>query len=189
MDTTLADGKVCFIRADADAGMGTGHLMRSLALGRAWQEQGGHTVFVTACHNQALLDRIVAAGLQLVVLDRPHPAPEDLETTLGSMVEYHGAWLVIDGYHFDVGYQRAVKETGANLVAIDDYVHAEHYHADLIVNQNLYADQLEYPCDANTRLLLGTRYALLSPDFGPWRRLRERFYGISRSGMKLRTVP
>jgi len=35
-------------RADANAQMGTGHLMRCLALAQAWQDASGHPIFVMA---------------------------------------------------------------------------------------------------------------------------------------------
>ena len=166
--------------ADASARMGTGHLMRCLALGRAWWNRGGDAIFITACRDQALLDRISAAGLESLHVDQAHPAPQDLEVTLRWLAQHHGAWLVLDGYQFDAEYQRAVKEAGASLLVVDDYVHAEHCYADVVVNQNIYAQALTYPCGPETVLLLGTRYALLSPDFEAWRTYRREVPAAAR---------
>ena len=46
------------IRADAGAHMGTGHLMRCLALAQAWQDAGGSCVFLAAELPAALRDRL-----------------------------------------------------------------------------------------------------------------------------------
>jgi spore coat polysaccharide biosynthesis predicted glycosyltransferase SpsG len=59
-------------------------------------------------------------------------------------------------------------------LVIDDDVHARHYSADFILNQNLHAPTLAYPCAAGTRLLLGPEFALLRPEFSsrpPWTRV------------------
>lgn len=153
------------LRADASASMGIGHLMRCLSLGRAFQNAGGHATFITACRDEPLLDRIKGAGLDLVITEQPYPSPVDLEVTLNWLGGHPGAWLALDGYQFDFDYQRQVKESGACLLVIDDYVHAECYHADLIINQNINAELIQYPAGPETKLLLGTSYAMLSPDF------------------------
>jgi spore coat polysaccharide biosynthesis predicted glycosyltransferase SpsG len=51
------------------------------------------------------------------------------------------------------------------LLVIDDTAHLNKYHADIILNQNINAEQLRYPVDRRTRLLLGLRYLLLRPEF------------------------
>ena len=43
--------KNLIVRADADSQMGTGHLMRCLALGQAWKDAGGEVLFLTRCAN------------------------------------------------------------------------------------------------------------------------------------------
>ena len=43
------------------------------------------------------------------------------------------ATVVLDGYHFRLGYQQVIKEAGYALVCIDD-IHAYPFIADLIIN-------------------------------------------------------
>ncbi len=53
------------------------------------------------------------------------------------------------------------------VLAVDDYGHAGHYTADLVLNQNLHArEELYQDREAHTRLLLGNRFALLRCDSG-----------------------
>jgi spore coat polysaccharide biosynthesis predicted glycosyltransferase SpsG len=52
------------------------------------------------------------------------------------------------------------------VLAFDDHAHAGHYHAQLVLNQNLGASAAPYADRApHTRLLLGPRYALLRREF------------------------
>lgn len=157
------------IRADANTRMGTGHLMRCLALAQDWQAQGGQAIFITACESDELLRRLSDEGFTIIILEKPHPDLADWRTTSQVLTAYPGAWVVLDGYHFDPLYQRQVKEAGHPLLVIDDTAHLDHYYADVVLNQNINAAQLDYACEPDTRLLLGTRYTLLRREFWPWR--------------------
>ncbi|MHC4179218.1 MAG: UDP-2,4-diacetamido-2,4,6-trideoxy-beta-L-altropyranose hydrolase [Planctomycetota bacterium] len=168
------------VRADAGPQTGTGHLMRGLALARAWQSAGGRATFASCCGVEGLRERIRVAGAGLVSLERPHPDPADLKATLGLLAKTQtenapaaATWLVLDGYQFDSAYQQAIREAGARLLVVDDMAHLGHYHAHVLLNQNLDAERLDYTCDDDTALLLGCRYALLRPEFQRWRSFRR----------------
>jgi UDP-2,4-diacetamido-2,4,6-trideoxy-beta-L-altropyranose hydrolase len=157
------------IRADANARMGTGHLMRCLALTQAWQSRGGEAIFITACESTGLLQRLHDEGFQVIQLGEAHPDSDDWATTSQALAAHSDAWVVLDGYHFDPAYQRQIKESGHPVLVIDDMAHLDYYYADVVLNQNINAEQLRYSCEPTTRLLLGTRYALLRSEFLAWR--------------------
>jgi UDP-2,4-diacetamido-2,4,6-trideoxy-beta-L-altropyranose hydrolase len=166
------------IRADADTQIGSGHLMRCLALAQAWQGDGGSVTFLGHCDNDALRRRIETDGLSFVSIDKPHPDSSDLRKTLVLLDKLAGShrtegWLVLDGYHFDSDYQGAIRAAGHRLLVVDDMSHLTHYHADVVLNQNIHAERLNYHCDADTKLLLGTDYVMLRTEFQSrkgWRR-------------------
>ncbi len=163
------------IRADASNRMGSGHLMRCLALSHAWKAQGGGVTFLSHCESSALRDRVEDSGYRFVSLARPHPDQADLEATLlvlselgAGSADQTGIWVVLDGYHFEPVYQQAVRTAGYRLLVIDDMAHLPYYHANMLLNQNIHAEELTYHCDSDTVLLLGLQYALLQPAFLAW---------------------
>ncbi|TEU12258.1 MAG: UDP-2,4-diacetamido-2,4,6-trideoxy-beta-L-altropyranose hydrolase [Anaerolineales bacterium] len=162
-------GVSLIVRADANTRMGTGHLMRCLALAQAWKARGGRATFITACESDGLQHRLSDESFQVIRLERSYPDPVDWEVTSRVLAAHSSAWVVLDGYHFDPVYQRQIKETGHWLLAIDDMAHLDHYYADVVLNQNINAEDLRYSCEPYTRLLLGTRYALLRSEFLAWR--------------------
>jgi len=177
--TTVANNNL-LIRADANSQIGTGHLMRCLALAQAWQDRGGKVVFITACESGVLRKRLVAEGFQVISIEKPCPALEDWERTSQVLAQYPRAWVVLDGYHFDSLYQLRIKETGHPLLVIDDMAHLEHYYADIVLNQNLHARDLKYSCEPYTRLLLGTKYVLLRREFLKWQGWKREIPEIAR---------
>ena len=161
--------KVLLLRADGGAQIGAGHLMRGLALGQAWREAGGEVYFITGCCEEGLLRRLGDEGFSVHPLKHPYPHEEDLEFTGSCLAQHRGAWLVLDGYHFDGLYHQRVKAAGARLMIIDDMGHLPFYHADLVLNQNIHAADLAYSCPLETRFLRGPRYALLRREFLRWK--------------------
>ncbi len=47
--------------------------------------------------------------------------------------------------------------------------HLDYYYADIILNQNLHADDLNYNYEKYTELLCGTKYVILRKEFMKWR--------------------
>lgn len=164
------------IRADADSKMGTGHIMRCIALAQTWQDQGGEVTFISRCGSEPLKQRINDEGFILIPIDHICPEPMDLTTTLSilkNQITDQKTWLVLDGYHFTPDYQQAIRDAGMHILIIDDMNHLPHYHADILLNQNIHAPNLTYHCDEDTTLLLGSQYVLLRREFLKYRNFKR----------------
>jgi len=157
------------IRVDAGAQIGTGHVMRSLALAQAWQDAGGCATFVMAAGALALKARLKSEGMKVVQVSVKPGSIDDAKETAVLARQMKVSWVVVDGYHFAASYQREFKDAGFHLLVIDDHGHAGHYYADIVLDQNFRNHTGIYDnVEPYTRVLLGTKYALLRREFLKW---------------------
>lgn len=169
------------VRADGAPEIGTGHLMRSLALTQALRAAGGEAVLATTLDPGGLEGRLRAEGLPVRRLDAETGSDPDARATATLARELGAGWVVVDGYQFSGRYQRLLKEAGMRVLAVDDYGHAEHYWADAVLNQNLHAREALYrDREPGVRLLLGPRYALLRREYEKWRGWRRPHPPVAR---------
>jgi UDP-2,4-diacetamido-2,4,6-trideoxy-beta-L-altropyranose hydrolase len=174
------------LRADASAKIGYGHVMRCLALAQAWQDRGGRAVFACTALPEALQSRLKRENMELHHMSSPPGGKDDATETATAARRYGSSWIVVDGYHFGGDYQQAVKQLGARLLFIDDNGHAEHYAADLVLNQNPHAQADLYRSrEAHVGLLLGTEYVLLRREF---RTIESRPFGDRNAARILVTL-
>src|SRR5262249_13227950 len=122
------------LRADAGVRMGTGHVMRCLALAQAWQDVGGRAVLASASLAPGLDDVLGDQHIGLETLSAEPGTEGDARRTLGLAARLGAEWVVVDGYPFSGRYQQAIKQAGRRVFALDDHGHAEHYWADFVLN-------------------------------------------------------
>lgn len=162
--------QVCLIRVDAGVQIGSGHVMRCLALAQGWQDAGGQVFFGMAIDAPIIEARLRSEGIRVIRLPVQPGSAEDAFQTAGVARKIGAQWVVVDGYHFGPAYQQSLKDAGLWLLYIDDNGRARHYYADIVLNQNLHAhEDLYRNTEPYTRLLLGTRYVLLRREFLKWR--------------------
>jgi UDP-2,4-diacetamido-2,4,6-trideoxy-beta-L-altropyranose hydrolase len=152
-----------WFRADGNHRMGLGHLIRSLALAQMLKSD-----FDVQFVCMEISDRIIAdfksADIHVIKINQ--------EESFFNTVNAEDV-AVLDGYQFDVEYQRQLKSRGCVLVCIDDMNDRE-YLADLIINPAPAIQRSKYNVPPGTRFALGPDYALL----------RSVFTEKSRNGMK-----
>jgi UDP-2,4-diacetamido-2,4,6-trideoxy-beta-L-altropyranose hydrolase len=170
-----------FFRADASTQIGSGHVMRCLALAQAWQDAAGKAIFLMATDAPAVEAHLQVERIEVQHLQVVPGSIEDAKETANSVSQVGAKWVVLDGYHFDAEYQRILKDSGFKLLCIDDCGHAEHYYADLILNQNISADEHLYVSrEPYSQLLLGTGYTLLRREFSQWQGWQRETPSVAR---------
>src|SRR5271168_2864322 len=101
----------CFlIRADATVAMGTGHVMRCLALVEELQARGHRCRFAMADTTPALTTLLAERALPVDPLPGPAGSPQDLAALLALAQSADG--IVIDGYHFSAEYRAGLAAAG-----------------------------------------------------------------------------
>ena len=190
--------KIVF-RVDASNRMGTGHLMRCLALATVLRDRGAETRFICRAHPGNLIELLQQQSMPVTVLPEPEKMPgrnsedygallgipqdEDAEQTIEALHGDRPDWLIIDHYGLDSDWEQRLRPHAAKLMVIDDLATRRH-DCDLLLDQNYseageerYRRLIPEAC----RLLLGPRYALLRPEYAAYRRiLRHRNGKIRR---------
>jgi UDP-2,4-diacetamido-2,4,6-trideoxy-beta-L-altropyranose hydrolase len=165
-------------RTDASAAIGTGHVMRCIALAQAMHDTGDEVAFVSL----GLEERLNQEKLHTIRISAAPYSKEDARETAWHAKKIGMEWVVVDGYGFDAHYQQALKEEGLQILFLDDFGHADSYCADIVLNQNVSArEDLYQKRTPNIRLLLGPQYALLRREFCAWKERRNARTGPVRN--------
>ncbi len=162
------------VRADASTAIGSGHVMRCLALAKAWQSTAGLVCYLMAESIPELEERLTRENIQRQSLAVEPATVEDAEQTAAFALKLGAAWIVVDGYCFGPNYIHSLKAAGLRVLTLDDDARFDSYDADVVLNQNISATAEKYVKRAPyTRLLLGSNYVLLRPEFTLEKRTRE----------------
>jgi len=152
------------VRADASTEMGTGHVMRCVALAQEWQRTDGKVRFMMAPGQAKLEERLASEGFEVAHIDAdPGSAADAAQTT---QMTQGAAALVIDGYHLGADFRAAIDTEHCATLVVDDCADNGPYESDLLLNQNVGANAELYTQDAALpRMLLGKTYTLLRAEF------------------------
>ncbi|MCS6278607.1 MAG: UDP-2,4-diacetamido-2,4,6-trideoxy-beta-L-altropyranose hydrolase [Opitutus sp.] len=155
------------MRADASVEIGTGHLMRCLALAQAWQDAGGRAFVLSAELPDGLADRLGREQVQLRRVVVPVGSDADAAATVQTARDLQAEWVVVDGYRFAPGFLHILRDSGLRVMIIDDMAHLDRYPVDLLLNQNLGSSRALYTgkIGAEVPVLLGPRFGLLRREF------------------------
>lgn len=161
------------IRADASLDIGAGHVLRCLALAHAWRSAGGKVIFLMACATPFVNERVRGDGFEILTIEATPGSTRDANRTRECAVESQSQWLIVDGYHFGKSYCSSILPANINptlypawrVMRIEDSPRYDSDVVDVILNQNVHAENSYGERTQSAKLLLGPRFALLRSEF------------------------
>ncbi|WP_018606559.1 UDP-2,4-diacetamido-2,4,6-trideoxy-beta-L-altropyranose hydrolase [Uliginosibacterium gangwonense] len=171
-------------RVDASREIGSGHVMRCIALAHALAEQGAEIVFLCQQLPGSMERQIQEAGFVCWLLTSVQDIEDDADQTNRLLDQSPGwDWLIVDHYALSVRWSRILRARIEKLMAIDDLANRL-LGCDVLLDQNLNANPAKrykglVPPDAVC--LFGPEFALLRPEFAKSRNaLRPRSGEVAR---------
>jgi UDP-2,4-diacetamido-2,4,6-trideoxy-beta-L-altropyranose hydrolase len=173
-----------FFRVDASLKIGTGHVMRCLTLAKVLKENGVNVEFICRQHEGNFIDKVRSNGFnvyELEVLEEVDDKlahshwlgatqQQDADDCLDMLKAKKTNWLIVDHYALDEQWQKRLKPYCEKLMVIDDLADRKH-QCDILLDQTFGRQQEDYLAltPEDCKLLLGSQYALLRPEFAKWR--------------------
>ncbi len=163
----MGDTNHCFIIADANQKIGTGHVMRCAILARLLQSKGIQVTYVVADTAPFMQQWIVEHGFGLQVLT--HAQRDDTATLIQSLQvqssEKHILLFDSDRNAFYApAYQQTLRQAGWGLTMIT-FHNPEAFYVHILHNQNPLAFDTVYQTPLSTQKLLGLEYVILKPEY------------------------
>ena len=163
--------KIVF-RVDASTRIGSGHVMRCLALADLLRGRGAHVIFICRQLPGDLSSFIEEKGFEVYrFLPQAVRFEDDQQTdareSQKAIEDISPDWLVVDHYVLDRRWEAQLRPYVDKIMVIDDLADRPH-DCDLLLDQNFY-EEFEIRYDGlipeYCLTLLGPRYALLRTEF------------------------
>lgn len=172
--------KVFYVRTDANDVIATGHIMRCITIANAIAEHGCRIIFLIADENSSYL--LEKTSFEYITLNSRWNLL-DSETEMSQLKtlfiedKRNGKEpiLLIDSYGVTEGYC-AKLHPYVKIAVLDNFCSGK-YDVDLVIGYTIFFRRFNYKetyNDCKTKLLLGTKYAPLRPQFLEEKKSRKR---------------
>ena len=179
--------KKILLRVDASPEIGTGHMMRCLALANEAKQRDWECIFVLRDPDDEIVKYITSSSHEVEKLMSvngkkiadnatahsnwlPVSQIQDANDTVEVIDDFKPDWIIVDHYALDAKWFSVVEKTSSKILVIDD-LGDRNLICDLLLDQNLgaSADKYDDKLPSKCRLLLGPTFALLRREFREWR--------------------
>lgn len=146
------------VRCDLGPTYGVGHLMRCIALAEELAADGARVVFCADASGMPFaLEQLASRGFDWVA----PPAPTT-EAHLAQLEELGADAVVVDSYHLPIEVYAGIRAVLPTLALVDGDPQGR--SGDLLLDQNIGAEDDEWPLAAGSVRLAGLDYALMRTD-------------------------
>ena len=151
---------LCF-RLNADSKVGTGHLMRCIAVALRLRSNIDIVFF---CNESPIVRAMLEKyGFDLTLISGGTDET-DAEQCLSAMRKVGSSTLLLDSYSHTDRYIQMLRRAKISVIAFDDLGDRPLFPT-LLINTNLYADSLSYPAKPGTRYFVGPSYHVIRGEF------------------------
>ena len=167
-----------YFRCDSSSDIGSGHVIRCLTLANFLKKKGLFTTFICKETEGNLFDVILKHNHNLVVLSNSNKKniwEDDAQEIIDKIKDFNSSkdWMVVDHYFLNKDWETRISSKLYKLFIIDDLCDRPHY-GNILLNQNYLPgirSQYKKILSSKTKILLGPKYALLSPEYKATRKL------------------
>ena len=183
-------------RVDSSSIIGSGHVMRCLALAESLNSLGCSCTFISRNLDGNINNLIKDRKFPLIELPKPknnfkdnqeieHASwletswEHDAEETIEVLKNMNYETLIVDHYALWLPWEKKIKDYIKKIFVIDDLGDREHY-CDYILDHNLGTNEEKYMAliPKNCKTMFGTKYALINQKFSKYRN-----YSIKRRNL------
>ena len=134
--------------------------MRCFALAEELIKNKNICYFLSNIDNKNIYEKIVKSTIKIQRMSFTPKQDRDIKYLLDFSNSNDVDWVVTDHYDINSGYIQKIKDDGFKVLSIDD-TSQTYYSSDLVVNQNVGYERLEFHTDNTTSLLLGPKYVMI----------------------------
>lgn len=160
--------KECMIRADGNAKIGAGHLMRCLTIAEAMRKMQADGKILFLCADEQSAQLVKEHGFEVRVLYTDYQHMEAELPVLGELFQENEGKRVIlvDSYYVTDSYLEGLQRFGRTILLDDMQQHC--FPVDTVINYNAFADAASYERlyrGTATKQLVGSRYVPIREQF------------------------
>ena len=167
-----------FVRADSGTDIGTGHIMRCLALAKQLRKMSFCVEFISKKLDGNVTELVKKNGFKIHYLDKKITTKKSLnidsEQTINKIIKNSKIppFLIVDHYNLDIKWEKKLRVYVKKIIVIDDLANRKH-DCDLLIDQNFYnnlKNRYNKLVPKKTVKLLGPEYAMLRDEFLRYRK-------------------
>ncbi len=161
------------VRADGNAKIGAGHLMRSLTIAQAVRSLPDAPEVLVLCADEDSAKMAADHGFSTRVFRTDYKQMEEELTLWKQWITEENNIILVDSYYVTEAYLKGLKQFGR--VCLMDDLQQQAYPVDLVINYNVFADEAVYEELYGSRESVTAQFCL----GGAYVPIREQFQNVS----------
>lgn len=140
--------------------------MRMIGLGQLLADHGCEVHIASAFYKPNFIEPLLDSSFYLHLFDKSSEfqVESDLSELLALAKKLEPEWIILDGYHFSVRYEKAISLGGFKCMRVDD-LPVQRCEADVFLNHNHGAELFKHDLADHTIKLTGLKHLLIRRQF------------------------